>query len=156
VYPGTVLIVSHDRHLIRNVAEQVLEVRDGHATFHSDVEEHLFHPGGSAVAVGPPRDTGPRYERKTEKKRQAKTRNRPADAAVAGNEARQLKRMVDKLELKVQTLERELSEVHSRLADAEVYADPELMHDLIDRHETIERRLHRTMAEWEAAAEKLG
>jgi ATP-binding cassette subfamily F protein 3 len=154
VYPGTVLIVSHDRHLIRNVAEQVLEVRNGHATFHSDVEEHLFHPGGSSAAVPVPTQSSSR--KTVAKKRGAGARSRPAGDAPVGNEARQLKKVVDKLESKVQTLERELSEVHERLADTEVYADPELMHELIDRHETLDRRLHRTMAEWEAAVEKLG
>ena len=129
-------------------------MRNGHATFHSDVEEHLFHPGGSSVGVPVPTQSPSR--KTVTKKKGAGDRSRPAGEAPVGNEARQLKKVVDKLESKVQTLERELSVVHERLADAEVYADPELMHELIDRHETLDRRLHRTMAEWEAAVEKLG
>jgi len=52
-YPGTVLLVSHDRHLIRAVADDLLEVRDGRAVLHPGVDEAILSPsfeGGSAGA----------------------------------------------------------------------------------------------------------
>ncbi len=173
VYPGTVLLVSHDRHLIRNVAEQVLEVRDGTARFFVDVEEHLFHPGGStssASTKGPVSSSPPKLKAKPKaqankaKPAQATTTKPstaqpkpppPPSSKASGNEARQLKKKIDKLEGKVQTLEAELSAVQTELADPQVYADADKMHDLIDKNETLERRLQRAMTEWELALEKL-
>ena len=46
VYPGTVLLVTHDRHLIRNVADSLIVVRDGTATLHPGVDEDLLRPPG--------------------------------------------------------------------------------------------------------------
>ena len=46
VYPGTVLLVTHDRHLIRSVADALIVVRDGTATLHPGVDEDLLRPPG--------------------------------------------------------------------------------------------------------------
>ena len=49
-YPGTVLLVTHDRYLIRTVADAVIEVRNGYARWHEGVDEELlFGPVGSAA-----------------------------------------------------------------------------------------------------------
>jgi ATP-binding cassette subfamily F protein 3 len=48
VYPGTVLLVSHDRHLIRNTVNALVEVRDGRVTQYMDVEDHILAPRGEA------------------------------------------------------------------------------------------------------------
>ena len=67
-YPGTVLLVTHDRHLIRNVADAVIEVRDGRATWHRGVpEEVLTPPDPSKVARSKglaPRPVDARAERR--------------------------------------------------------------------------------------------
>ncbi len=55
-YPGTVVLVSHDRYLIRNTVEELVEVRDGRVTHHLDVDERILSPtaeSGSAGATGP-------------------------------------------------------------------------------------------------------
>ena len=52
-YPGTVLLVSHDRHLIRSVAHDLLEVRNGVVKLHSGVEESVLSPSFSGGTAGP-------------------------------------------------------------------------------------------------------
>ena len=42
-----------------------------------------------------------------------------------------------------------------QLAAPEVYADKDLMNDLIDRHETAKRRADRLLREWEEASTAL-
>ena len=49
-YPGTVLLVSHDRYLIRNTVEEVIEVRDGKVSHHLDVDETVLNPAGAQTA----------------------------------------------------------------------------------------------------------
>jgi ATP-binding cassette subfamily F protein 3 len=47
VYPGTVLLVTHDRYLIRSVADSLVEVREGTARFHHGVSEDVLNPGAA-------------------------------------------------------------------------------------------------------------
>ena len=53
-YPGTVLLVTHDRYLIRTVADAVIEVRNGRACWHDGVDENLL----SAQPMAAPRSKG--------------------------------------------------------------------------------------------------
>ena len=53
-YPGTVLLVSHDRYLIRNTAEQLVEVRNGRVVQHLGVDEAVLSPTGAAPGTASP------------------------------------------------------------------------------------------------------
>ncbi|MEZ5321096.1 MAG: ABC-F family ATP-binding cassette domain-containing protein [Microthrixaceae bacterium] len=52
-YPGTVLLVSHDRHLIRAVANDLVEVRNGRVTRHTGVDESVLSPSFQGGTAGP-------------------------------------------------------------------------------------------------------
>ena len=43
-YPGTIVLVTHDRYLIREVATALVAVRDGTARFHPGVDEIVLSP----------------------------------------------------------------------------------------------------------------
>src|SRR5690606_7315996 len=43
-YPGTVVLVTHDRHLIRGVADALVEVRGGTARWHEGMDESVLYP----------------------------------------------------------------------------------------------------------------
>jgi ATP-binding cassette subfamily F protein 3 len=50
-YPGTVLLVSHDRHLVRNTVDGLIEVRDGQVRVHYEVEEAVLSPRHAELAA---------------------------------------------------------------------------------------------------------
>jgi ATP-binding cassette subfamily F protein 3 len=50
-YPGTVLLVTHDRHLIRGVADALVEVRDGRVRWHEGVDDAVLHPRAATDAA---------------------------------------------------------------------------------------------------------
>ena len=43
-YPGTVVLITHDRHLIRSVAHNLVEVRNGRAVWHEGVPDRVLYP----------------------------------------------------------------------------------------------------------------
>jgi ATP-binding cassette subfamily F protein 3 len=183
-YPGTVLLVSHDRYLIRNTVEEVIEVRDGRVTHHLDVDETVLHPGGTgtsgtgaaarlsgkssaspsarttspagASTAGPTTDRHgtlrsgrPSHQRKEQRRDEAERRNARSRAT------RELRKRVERLERQAARADGERADLAQRLADPEVYADKDLMHDLIGRHEQAEAKATRLLSEWEQANEEL-
>ncbi|MEM9204525.1 MAG: ABC-F family ATP-binding cassette domain-containing protein, partial [Actinomycetota bacterium] len=51
-YPGTVLLVTHDRHLIRNVSDALIDVRNGSATWYDGVPEEVLIPADPSKVAG--------------------------------------------------------------------------------------------------------
>ena len=82
-YPGTVLLVTHDRHLIRSVCDALIEVRGGKAVWHEGVSEKVLNPLGSMDAdVGAATKSGSSpaknkksQQKKTKKRTEAEKRN---------------------------------------------------------------------------------
>ncbi|MFV0317198.1 MAG: ABC-F family ATP-binding cassette domain-containing protein, partial [Microthrixaceae bacterium] len=50
-YPGTILLLTHDRYLIREVADGLVMVRDGAAVLHDGMDEELLAPSGATAAA---------------------------------------------------------------------------------------------------------
>ena len=163
VYPGTVLLVSHDRYLIRNTVDELVAVRDGRVTLHHGVDEAVLTPGQPVLA---PRSRAPEPERAGDRRTSSNGSNGgPKDRVTRRQEAekrnarsrntRDLRRNVNRLEDRAARAETEVRELEQRLADPEVYADKDLMNELVDRHETAKRRADRLLAEWEQASTAL-
>lgn len=114
-YAGSLLVVSHDRALLRTVCDSFLVVADGRVTeFAGDVDDYLAWLGTRrAQAVAVPADRAARRADRAaaEAERQSKlSRRRPLQ-----REARQL-------EERVGNLEAERRAVEERLADPALYA----------------------------------
>jgi ATP-binding cassette subfamily F protein 3 len=144
-YPGTVLLVTHDRHLIRNVADALIEVRDGLAVWHDGVPEEVLTPADPARVAGTRSNLtagDPRTRR-----RQDGARRREASSG--------LRKRVDRLERDAEKAEAEAAELMARLADPDLYERPEEVHRLAEQHDAARARADRLLADWESALAEL-
>ncbi len=145
-YPGTVLLVTHDRHLIRNVADAIIDVRDGRATWHPGVPD----------AVLTPADPGRIGSRQRESNRAADPRaERRRDSARSRQATNDLRRRVKKLERDSDIAEAKAAELAARLADPEVYERPEEVHRLATAHDQAVKLAESLLTEWHETAEEL-
>ena len=169
-YPGTVLLVTHDRHLIRAVADALIEVRGGRAVWHLGADESVLYPDDAAHPAGPapqaPR-SGPGPSRAEPRRSspdpdQAGLRQAGTDRAErrrAGAKARaatsHLRRRVADLERAWADADSEVAELHRRLSDPSVYERPEEVHALATAHSEAAERAATLLAEWEASLAEL-
>ncbi|MFV0524644.1 MAG: ABC-F family ATP-binding cassette domain-containing protein [Acidimicrobiales bacterium] len=169
-YPGTVILVSHDRYLIRNTVEEVVEVRDGAITHHRDVEETVLHPSGAVAAapLGATRRASSSRASSSQVSSSARTapsapgREPARKAPPAGDRAghrnaahranRKVRNRVERLEKQATEAEAEVRRLEAELADPDVYQDQARMNDLVNEHERVSARATRLLAEWEQAA----
>jgi len=182
-YPGTVLLVSHDRYLIRNTMEELVVVRDGTVAHHDEVDESVLTPGTPVLAQrstgqapdrakagapsgskGKPRSAsangaagaaGAKGGGNRRQQRRDEAEQRQKASGAKGRDARELRRKVSRPEDRAGKAEAEVGDLERQLADPEIYADKELMNELIDQHETARRRADRLLAEWEEASTAL-
>ena len=143
-YPGTVLLVTHDRHLIRSTADALIEVRNGRAIWHHGVDESLLV---SAPARGEAERPGDRAGNVRSERRKAGARRR--------NEADGLHRRLARLERDCATADAKVAALLGQLGDPEVYSRPEEVLALATAHEAAAKRAATLLARWEAAVESL-
>ncbi len=118
-FTGSVVLVSHDRALLKTVCESFVLVADGRAVpFDGDVDDYLawLNARRTAAAVS---EEAPARSAKAERiqARQAAEERREARLA----RRRPLVRESGQLEKKLATLQKEQGEVESALADPELY-----------------------------------
>ena len=178
-YPGTVLLVTHDRHLIRGVCDALIEVRGGKAIWHEGVSEEVLNPLGSVqadVGASSREAGGPSTKKKKKKKQQQQKTSASANNNAAGHSAadkkakkraeaearnsahvntRDLRKKQQSAERKLEKAEAEVAMLQEKMADPEVYEDAELVKRLIEEHEGAKDKATELMAEWEAATEAL-
>jgi ATP-binding cassette, subfamily F, member 3 len=146
-YAGTVVLITHDRHLIRSVADMVIEVRDGRAHVHlGDYEAYLDRVAGSSPDVdGPAPAPSPeaRDGQERRKRDEAERRNQVYQAT------KDLRRKVERVEKQLAEAEAEVAELNRTLADPDVYADAERVKELVARHNAAKDRSAALMEEWE-------
>ena len=143
-YPGTVLLVTHDRHLIRSTADALIDVRDGTATWHLGVDESRLAGPPTSVGAAPP---GNRADNTRSEKAKGNARRR--------REAEIPQRRITRLERDWEIADAEVAELLQQLGDPELYSRPEEVRALTAAHEAAVERAATLLARWEAAVESL-
>ncbi len=150
-YPGTVLLVTHDRHLIRSVSDALIEVRHGRAVWHLGADESVLFPrDAQAPVTGAAPEAAP--FRAGSSADRAERRRAGAQARAATSRLR--KRVAD-LERAWSAADAEVAELHRHLSDPAVYERPEEVHALASAHEEAAERAATLLAEWESSLAEL-
>ncbi len=147
-YAGTVILVSHDRRFLDNVATQSIAFEgDGRLTeIAGGYQDWKLYRERRAA-------TGPASVPKTNKAPAARPAAKPAKAGLSYKEAKELEAVPER----IAALETEQAEVAARLADPELYraAQGEVA-GLNARATAIEEELLQLLARWEELEAKAG
>ena len=156
-YPGTVLLVTHDRHLIRSVADALIEVRGGTARWHEGVDERVLHPPVQATQSTQPSKATNAATPGTGRGASGADarRQRARQRAVVDGATRELRRQLRSVEGRWEAAEAELADLQRSLADPTSYEDPAQVRRLAQAHERAKERAGVYMVEWEELARRL-
>ena len=148
-FEGAVVLVSHDRHLLRTSMDQFILVANGRATeFDGDLEDYAKWLGSASAAQTPPQSKESSSAGRKQR-RQEEARRREALGPLRS----QVKRSEDAL----QKLSKEHTELEATLAhpDAATDAAKERVRILLTKRATLARAIEKAEADWLEATQKL-
>jgi ATP-binding cassette subfamily F protein 3 len=147
-YEGAIVLVSHDRHLLRTTADSLWLVANGAVQpFDGDLEDYrdlLRQRDAGADTAAPAGAT-----RKQQKRDEAEARNRRYA------QKRPLALRLARLEQRIAELERERKPLGLWLADPESYADKEKLQAALLREAALRQEIERAEEEWLALQAEL-
>ncbi|MCY1411848.1 putative ABC transporter ATP-binding protein YheS [compost metagenome] len=150
-FAGAVVVVSHDRHLLKSTTDDFLLVADGKVeTFDGDLDDYsrwlVEFRQRSALA-----STAPVNPDKTDKKAQRQA------AAALRQQLAPHKKAADKLETELNQVHAQLAEIETALGDGGLYdvARKDELRDLLARQSKLKQREGELEEAWMEALETL-
>ena len=155
-FPGALILVSHDRHLLRNCVDDFLLVSDGKVTpFDGDLNDYarwLTESAGNRIVDDEPVNTEPAggessQDRKERKRLEAAKRQQLAP----------LRKRVEKLEQLLERQSVELEQFNEQLADAAIYEEQNKLQlkQLLQKQAALQQLSGDTEEQWLASVEEL-
>jgi ATP-binding cassette subfamily F protein 3 len=128
-FEGTLVLVSHDRHLLRATTEQFLVVADGSAReFDGDLEDYRDRLLKKAAA---PKAVAPKPGKKA----------KPASRKPLESRIKRLEELMARLGARK-------AEIDARLAEPAIYADAEALQAVLQDQAYVAREIEQVEAEW--------
>lgn len=158
-FDGAMVIVSHDRHLLRTVTDTLLLVADGKVdVFDGDLEDYRkwvrdnanLSSASSVKAPGIVQDVEPSPSNATRKQQRQ-------DAAELRRKQTPLRNALKKLENKMSRLTTEKETLHEQLSDSEIYEDDQKqqLKELLAKQAGVECELETVETQWFEVSEEL-
>lgn len=148
-YEGALVVVSHDRHLLRSVTDRLLLVSDGKAqAFDGDLEDYRAWLAEQKKGEDKPAaENTATVSRKDQRKQEAERRQKHKPLFDA----------LKKAENAVESYHNEQRQLEQQLADPAIYAESEKarLKTLMERKAQVDKALENAEAAWLEAEEKL-
>ena len=146
-YQGALVIITHDRHLIRSVANRIIEVRAGNVhEFDGDYDYYLTRRDVVAEddTVAAPR-AAPKMSRKDERRLEAQHRAK----------TKKLRDRISVIEEEIEALRADNSKIEAVLGDSGAYQSGTDIGEMVREYEGNKRRAELLEEEWAEAALEL-
>jgi ATP-binding cassette, subfamily F, member 3 len=152
-YHGTLCFITHDRTVIREIADKIVEIRNGEPiVYQGNYDEYLAWKEGQGTVDQSALKTGSKTPLKEMSSRDAQRQRKIAEGDLRNNyfhESAPLKKRIDEIEAELHKLEAEFRDLENYFANPESYGDASEITTRTRRHKELKPVIARLADEWE-------
>jgi ATP-binding cassette subfamily F protein 3 len=154
-FEGAVIVVSHDRHLLRNTVNEFLLVADGNVSeFDGDLEDYykwMQQQKTNSASAEKETTTASESDSKVDKKAQRQ------QSAAQRAQLKPLTNKLKNLESQLEKLHKRLGEIETQLGDSSIYDDKNKakLQELLAEQGKLQTQLDETEENWLIVSEEL-
>ncbi len=168
-FPGTIVLISHDEHLVRAIANKVIDVRDHKVTvYDGDYDYYLFKRAeleakaqgvpiaGPEPKAQPQAAAGPAPAPQGRNVKTREQRRAEAEARNAANKAvREEKRRLAQVDAALEAARKRYSELMTLMASEELYNDSGKFDKAMQEYTALSKKIPSLEEEWLELSEKI-
>ncbi|MDO9535124.1 MAG: ABC-F family ATP-binding cassette domain-containing protein [Bacillota bacterium] len=153
-YPGTLLVVSHDRYFIARMATRILEIRDGRVRFFKGTYPEYEEKKAWERENNPP--TAQKDEKLISRQEQREKEKKEREKTLAlRREKRILEKRISELEEDIHGEEKKAALLEKQLADPDLYKNFDEARMISEEFKSVRERIHVLTEEWEKVLSQL-
>ena len=151
-YDGTLLFVSHDRYFINQLANKIVEIKNGIAqVYEGDYSYYLDEKNKQDSAS----ENESSENREIVEPEQNKNKLSYQEQKLRDSQKRKLQREVENTENKIEKLEKEQKDIQSQMADPAIATNFDKLGPLQEQLNAVQKQLDDANDAWESALNKL-
>ncbi|MBI0033344.1 ABC-F family ATP-binding cassette domain-containing protein [Lactobacillus sp. M0396] len=151
-YDGTLLFVSHDRYFINQLANKIVEIKNGVAqVYEGDYSYYLDEKNKQDLAS----ENESSENREIVEPEQNKNKLSYQEQKLRDSQKRKLQREVENTENKIEKLEKEQKDIQSQMADPAIATNFDKLGPLQEQLSAVQKQLDDANDAWESALNKL-
>jgi ATP-binding cassette subfamily F protein 3 len=148
-YGGAIVLITHDRHLIRSISNRIVEVVSGRVSSYSGDYDYYLSKQEQDVPKQAP------VEQKKTPSAGPKSKEQKRIEAEARARTSSLRRRVQSIETELDRLDAEIARVEAKLASPNTYIEGDDVVELSRRYEAAKSKRDRLETEWAEAMQSL-
>jgi ATP-binding cassette subfamily F protein 3 len=170
-FAGTIVLISHDEHLVRAVANKVVDVRDHKVTLYDGDYDYFLFKRAELMAASAPEavatDARPSHKSEESPKKKGKTtdagqtnsreqrHHEMAARKVQDKQLRATKRKLSDVEAALKPARRRYDELMKLMASPELYADATKFDQAMKEYESLSKKVPALEEEWLDLSQKI-
>ncbi len=152
-FDGTLLFVSHDRYFINQLANKIVEIKDGTAQVYEGDYSYYLNEKTKQNAVSA--STSANEDTTVIEPEKNKNKLSYQEQKLRDSQKRKLQREVENTENKIEQLEKEQKDIQSQMADPEIATNFDKLGPLQEQLTEVQNQLAEANVAWEKALTEL-